>query len=255
VTIFQVIVPSTFLKKSFEKKFPIDNEVLFGEKVRVINEFKSWYFCETLIDKYKGWVTKKDLSANIMETTYRVIKLRSHIYKSPNEKSHIFNYLPLGSKIMVIDHDRFWAKISFEHKKKTLIGYIPFKHIVKKNHKVNDWVNIAEQFLNVPYRWGGRDSIGVDCSALIQLSLETYGINFPRDTELQILENYKKIEINNLHRGAIVFWDGHVGVMTDKKNFLHSNAFHMQTIIEPFKDVCKRSEIINQNIKAIISIL
>ena len=87
----------------------------------------------------------------------------------------------------------------------------------KKNHKVNDWVAVAEQFLNVPYRWGGRDSIGIDCSALIQLSLETYGVNFPRDTKLQILENYKKIKINNLQRGAIVFWEGHVGVMTDRK--------------------------------------
>ena len=57
---------------------------------------------------------------------------------------------------------------------------MPFKHIVKINHKVNDWVKVAEQFLNVPYKWGGRDSMGIDCSALIQLSLETFGINFPK---------------------------------------------------------------------------
>jgi cell wall-associated NlpC family hydrolase len=131
---------------------------------------------------------------------------------------------------------------------------VPFKHIVNINHIVNDWVTVAEQFLNVPYRWGGRDSIGVDCSALIQLSLETVGIIFPRDTKFQILENYEKTTVNNIKRGSIVFWEGHTGVMTDKKNFLHSNSFHMKTIIEPFKEVFKRSKIINRNIISIITI-
>ena len=82
---------------------------------------------------------------------------------------------------------------------------MPFKHIVKINHKVNDWVKVAEQFLNVPYKWGGRDSMGIDCSALIQLSLETFGINFPRDTALQILENYEKITLNNVKEDQLFF--------------------------------------------------
>lgn len=255
MSFLQVIKPSAFLKINFGTKFQLDNEVLFGERVKLIDENRGYYFCETLLDKYRGWISKKDLSLNVQETTHRILKLRTHIYKNPDEKSFVFLYLPLGSKITVLEHNVRWAKIFFEHKNRKTLGYVPFKHIVKINHKVNDWVKVAEQFLNVPYKWGGRDSMGIDCSALIQLSLETFGINFPRDTALQILENYEKITLNNVKRGSIVFWEGHVGVMTDKKNFLHSNAFHMQTIIEPFKDVVKRSEISNKNIISIINII
>ena len=48
-----------------------------------------------------------------------------------------------------------------------------------------DYVAVAERFLNVPYLWGGRTSIGLDCSALVQLSLMAAGIAAPRDTDMQ----------------------------------------------------------------------
>ena len=101
------------------------------------------------------------------------------------------------------------------------------------------------------YKWGGRDSFGIDCSALIQLSLETIGVNFPRDTNLQIL--YKKHTLNNniIKRGSLIFWTGHVGVMVDKYKILHSNAFHMKTNIESLKVVVKRSENLGYPIKII----
>ena len=49
------------------------------------------------------------------------------------------------------------------------------------NHKVKDWVVMAEQLEGTPYRWGGRDTIGIDCSALLQLSYQTYGEMIPRN--------------------------------------------------------------------------
>ena len=103
MNVFQVIKPSTCLKINFDTKFQLDNEVLFGEKVKVIDENKSFYLCETLLDKYRGWISKKDLSFNVQETTHRILKLRTHIYKNPDEKSCVFLYLPLGSKITVLE--------------------------------------------------------------------------------------------------------------------------------------------------------
>ena len=85
--------------------------------------------------------------------------------------------------------------------------------------------------IGTPYVWGGRNSIGLDCSALLQLSYQTYGENIPRNSIDQSLLNKKKLsKIKTIKSGFVVFWKGHVGIMTDKKNCIHANAFHMEVI-------------------------
>ena len=88
---------------------------------------------------------------------------------------------------------------------------------------------------------GGRDTIGIDCSALLQLSYQTYGENIPRNTSQQVKLKKKRIkDINNLKRGCVIFWKGHVGIMIDKFKCIHANAFHMQTKIEPLNQIINR---------------
>jgi len=114
-------------------------------------------------------------------------------------------------------------------------------HIVNNEHKVDDWVETAEKLKGTPYKWGGRDTVGIDCSALLQLSYQTYGENIPRNTYDQV--NLKKpnvCEINNLRRGCVIFWEGHVGIMIDEINCIHANAYHMKTITEPLSNIVKR---------------
>ena len=43
-----------------------------------------------------------------------------------------------------------------------------------------------------------------------------------------------------LSRGDLVFWDGHVGIMTSPARLLHANAHHMAVEIEPFADAKER---------------
>lgn len=43
-----------------------------------------------------------------------------------------------------------------------------------------------------------------------------------------------------LRRGDLVFWEGHVGIMTSPDRFLHANAYHMAVEHEPFEDACRR---------------
>ena len=47
---------------------------------------------------------------------------------------------------------------------------------------------------------------------------------------------------NGLKRGDLIFWPGHVGVMTDGGTFLHANGHHMATVAEPFERAAKRIE-------------
>ena len=88
---------------------------------------------------------------------------------------------------------------------------------------------------------GGRDSVGIDCSALVQLSYEAYGQKISRNTSDQVKINLPQINSSEkLKRGYVVFWEGHVGIMVDELNCIHANAFHMKTVVEPLKVICKR---------------
>ena len=44
--------------------------------------------------------------------------------------------------------------------------------------------------------------------------------------------SHLKINSKNITKGDIVFWEGHVGIMIDKINCIHANAYHMKVTIE-----------------------
>ena len=75
------------------------------------------------------------------------------------------------------------------------------------------------------------------------MSYQTYGEILPRNTSQQVKLNKKHINnIDDLYRGCVVFWEGHVGIMIDKVKCIHANAFHMKTITEPLIEIINRMD-------------
>jgi cell wall-associated NlpC family hydrolase len=220
----------------------LETECLFGEEVEILDEYAEYVYCKLLTDNYYGWIEKDSLGKKT-KTTHRVLNTRTFIYQDKNEKSNTLIYLPMGSKLAVKNIEGQWAEISFFIKNKIEVGYVPSKHVVDINHKTSDWVNIAEQLEGTPYRWGGRDTIGIDCSALLQLSYQTYGEIIPRNSSQQMMLRKKSIhKISDLKRGCVIFWKRHVAIMVDEINCVHANAFHMKTFTEPLIDVINRMD-------------
>ena len=163
------------------------------------------------------------------------------IKEKPDVKSNNVHYLPFQAKIFVDEVINDWAKVKLSKFHFHDFGYIYKKDIQKINTIEKDWVKVAKKLINVPYLWGGRDSKGLDCSGLLQLALQAGGILFPRDTSKQIIcKKLYLIHKKDISRGSLVFWDGHVGIMLDKKNILHANAFHMNVTVEPLNEACTR---------------
>ena len=218
----------------------LETECLYGETVEILDENSDWFYCRLLTDNYCGWIKKNSLG-QLRKPTHRVIVNRSFIFKNKDAKSNCIHYLPMGAKLYIEKIKSNWAKTFLYSGNNSQVGYIPSKHLVDIDHKVKDWVKIAEQLEGTPYKWGGRDTLGIDCSALLQLCYETFGEILPRNTSDQVKVNKKVInDFNQLDRGKVIFWQGHVGIMTDKLNCIHSNAFHMKTIIEPIKKIIER---------------
>ena len=103
---------------------------------------------------------------------------------------------------------------------------------------------MAERFVGVPYLWGGRTRLGVDCSGIVQIALDAAGMVCPRDSDMQQDEVGNAVLIPNdlegLHRGDLVFWKGHVGMMIDGVMLLHANAHHMAVAVEPLEVAVRR---------------
>ena len=235
-----VIKPSIPMRSKPKETSSLETECLFGETVNILDEYLNWYYCKLLTDNYCGWVQKKYLGETI-KSSHRVVSNRTYLFKDNDIKSGCVNYLPLGSQIYVSDFDDFWAKVYLGNNTNQKFAYIPRKHLVKKEDKIDDWVITAEKLIGTPYVWGGRDSMGLDCSALLQLSYQTYGENIPRNSSDQSLLNKETIKKNEiLKRGFTIFWKGHVGIMVDETYCIHANAFHMEVSKEPLVNILER---------------
>jgi probable lipoprotein NlpC len=87
-----------------------------------------------------------------------------------------------------------------------------------------------DQWMGTPYKFGGEDKDGVDCSALAQLlEQQVFGINIPRSTSQQINVIKRKYE-EELIEGDLVFFDydgkkfSHVGVYLQNGYYVHASA-------------------------------
>lgn len=234
-----IINSSTVMKSAPNEMSSLETECLFGEKVEILDKHLDWVYCKLETDNYCGWVQKRDLG-KLQNPTHRILSKRSFIYLEKNAKSHCLFYIPMGANLVVDNIKSGWAEIILDiHNVK--VGYVPSKHIVKLDKIINDWVAKAQQLEGAPYKWGGRDTIGLDCSGLLQLSYQTYGKSIPRNTTEQVLLEKKVVKnINDLKRGCVIFWERHVGIMIDQQNCIHANSFHMQTKTEPLSQIISR---------------
>lgn len=213
------------LRRSPALDAPIDTQILHGEEVTLYDEREGWAWVQLVNDGYVGYTSRNALGELGAAPTHRVSVNRTFIYPAPNMKLPVLGALPRGAAIGVGEqHAGGFAPLAGG-------GFIFAAHLVPFAQKAADFVAVAEELIGSPYLWGGKSSLGVDCSGLVQLALSTVGHAAPRDTDLQEAAIGRPVPIggalDHLQRGDLIFWKGHVGVMRDERILLHANAHHM----------------------------
>jgi len=224
----QVCVPSLPLRREPRFDSRLETEALLGELVTPYDEREGWAWVQINRDGYVGYMANDGLTANIVSPTHRITALRTYVYPEPDAKAPPLCLLSMNALIAVaIAGEKFFELAGG--------GFVFAGHAAPVGRFSRDFVAVAEAFVGTPYLWGGRTSIGLDCSGLVQLALEAAGHAAPRDADMQEAELGHLVRKGTpLRRGDLVFWEGHVGIMASATDLLHANAFHMAVEREPF---------------------
>ncbi len=213
----------------------LDTQTLYGECVTVYDEEEGWVWGQLARDNYVGWIAANTLWSRVYQPTHIVATPRTFLYPRASIKDPPLVGLPMGAELEIVD-----ARESFSVTSEG--GFVFSRHLARIEAPVSDFVAVAETLIGAPYLWGGRSSMGVDCSGLVQNALLLAGVRAPRDSDLQQAELGQAVEAGaGLRRGDLIFWKGHVGVMRDAQTLLHANATHMLVTSEPLDEVRERN--------------
>jgi cell wall-associated NlpC family hydrolase len=215
---------------------PLLTEALYGELATVYDVAQGWGWVQLEQDGYVGYMPMDNLSATIEEPTHWVASRGTFVYPAPDLKRPPVMRLSFNSKVTVVGREGRFLELGRG-------GFVFGGHLQPMEDKAKDFVRLAERLIGTPYLWGGRSGTGIDCSGLVQVSMQGAGLAAPRDSDMQEAEIGAALpdkDLDKLARGDLVFWRGHVGMVQSAEWMIHASGHQMEVVVEPIRRAVER---------------
>jgi cell wall-associated NlpC family hydrolase len=216
------------IRKAPKADAGVNTQFLHGDDVLVFDTTDGWAWVQGERDGYVGYVEDSALGGRDRAATHIVSAPRTFVYPGPDLRFPIGGRLSMGSTVVVTGTaETRGTQYALLASGEAAIA----RHLRPVGQHAVDYVSVAETFLETPYLWGGVSGFGIDCSGLVQLALRMAGKDVLRDSDMQAASLGEPLDpgpdFSGLRRGDLVFWKGHVAIMTDTKNMIHANGHTM----------------------------
>ncbi|QJF49853.1 C40 family peptidase [Roseobacter ponti] len=227
-----VIVPLADLCRSPDG--PRDRQLLFGAPVTILNDEDAWFLVRSQQDGYCGYL-RGTATGPAEPATHRITSRTTHAYSAPDIKSPDLTCLSFGARLRATSETATFVE--------TRWGFVPRQHLHRADVMASDPAAVAALFDGTPYLWGGNSGNGIDCSGLIQAACLACGIHCPGDSDQQERDLGETLPPDaGLRRNDLLFWKGHVALVTGDDTLIHANAGHMAVVFEGITDAIARIE-------------
>jgi hypothetical protein len=219
---------------------------LLGQPLRILKRDQDWLYVQ-LVDGYLGWMetlSVHEVSKEQLEqwnTSNRVFVLNKNIDVSDKKEAVLTELVAANVVCLLGDQKTSKQRIRLPNGQE---GFVKgFKYI-----PVNDWqsqapnpefvIDLAMEYMGIPYVWGGASTKGFDCSGFTKNTFLLNGIQLPRDASQQVLCGESvdtKENFSQLKRGDLLFFGKkateskkeritHVAIYLDKLSFIHASG-------------------------------
>jgi cell wall-associated NlpC family hydrolase len=209
----------------------MSSQMLFGEKVEVLEEQGRWVYVRQM-DGYLGWTYKPYLTeAALPEPTHIVLAPATELRAEADPRAQVVSRTFCGTYVKVEATKDGWARVAAN-----VTGWMPLADLraldelpQNEDARRQQMVIDAQRMIGVPYLWGGNTGNGIDCSGFARLLHRWVGIELPRDADLQSVQA-KPVE-PPLQPGDLFFFGEddserritHVGVSLGGWKVMHSS--------------------------------
>ncbi|MCC0805561.1 NlpC/P60 family protein [Methylobacterium sp. W2] len=243
----RLVAASAPLRRRPSPDAGIETEAVMGDPVTLYDTGEGFAFVQLVTDGYVGYLPETALALETPAPSHRVTALRTFLYPAANMKRPPLGHVSLGAGLGITGREGDFLRLADDahvfHDGAFAGGaYVFADHCAPAGIVEPDPAATAERLVGTPYLWGGRTSLGLDCSGLVQLCLALAGIPSPRDADQQeaALGTALPTRLDGLARGDLVFWRGHVGMMLDETRLIHANGHHMAVAVEPLAVAVER---------------
>lgn len=236
----RIVVPVADLLREPAKETGMDTQLLSGEDVRVFDQRDGFAWVQAQ-DGYVGYVETDALAPTFGAPTHVVTAPRTFVYAGADLRFPRRRVLSMGSLVQVVgEAETRGTAYSLLDTGEALIT----RHLQPLPYAVLDYVDVAESLLNTPYLWGGTTGFGIDCSGLVQLAMRMSGMYALRDTDMQASTVGEAVgpgpDYAGLQRGDLVFWAGHVAIVTGPDEIVHASGHTMCVTCESLSGAVER---------------